>query len=202
MGPRVVLSVALLVGCVSSPPVRASTDNVRQLELKDEVSALSVMPLMFGLQAAIENHEKLVHIDIDSPGGYVSAGMRVLYAMRLAKEAGITIECRIVDDGMAASMAAIIFEVGCNSRQMAPSASLMFHEPAMGFEGGKEGDFQRAANDLADLNKRMAIQIAARLRHEDGTRWTAAEYVAWIKDRNRWVDATEAVAMGAADSVG
>jgi len=111
--------------------------------------------------------------------------------MKEARAGGMKIHCRV--DGMAASAAAVIFETSCDIREMAPDAALLFHEPGFAEVGGKEGDLRRAADSLADTNKRMAILVAPHLR------MTAAQYMAWISDRDRWVSADEALSMGASD---
>lgn len=144
-----------------------------------------------GLQDAMDAHESEVIIDIDSPGGRVDVGLALLGVMDAARKQGIILTCRV--DGMAASMAAIIFEAGCTTRTMTPTSSLLFHEPAVREAGGKEGDFRRLADTLADTNKRMAILVAPHLH------MTARQYAAWIADRDRWVSADEAKEMGAVD---
>jgi ATP-dependent protease ClpP protease subunit len=164
-----------------------------------EINVLTGLKIAEALRQAPEGSE--VALDIDSPGGSVGVGLGILDVMKDAKARGITISCRVGSGAMAASMAGIIFVVGCSTREMAPDAMLLFHEPAMGFEGGKEWEFRRAANHLADVNQRMAILVAAHLKHPDGSRWSATEYRAWIHERDRWASADEALAMGATDAV-
>lgn len=139
----------------------------------------------------MEAKEDIVIVDIDSPGGSVNVMLSIMRQMDQARKQGMTIRCRV--DGMAASAAAVIFETSCDIREMDSGASLLFHEPSLSDMGGKEGDLRRAADALADMNKRMAILVAPHLR------MTAAQYIAWVADRDRWLSADEAKAMGAAD---
>lgn len=177
--PLLALTLAL---AVSAAPEHLTLNTVVQLP--------DVLPLVIGLQAAAESHEPEVILDIDSPGGRVDIGLNLLGLMREVRQGGTVIICRVGPDAMAASMAAIIFVAGCSKREMAPTAALMFHEPALGEVSGKEGDLTRYVNSLADMGKRMAILVAPRLR------MTAARYLAWIHDRDRWVSSDEARAMG------
>lgn len=182
-----ILAFAAVAAC--TPPKLCP----RRAEL-GPVAIPQVLPLVVELQEAIKNHEPEFQIDIDSPGGSVGVGLGLLGLMKEAKKQGMVISCRVVEDGTAASMAAIVFLSGCTKRSMAPTASLLFHEPALReVDGGKEGDIRRVADLLADTNKRLAILVAPRLK------MTAASYMAWIHDRDRWVSVEEAKAMGALD---
>ncbi len=179
--------------------VTAPEAKVRHVDL-GEVSPIETIGLIIGLQAAVENHEKAITVDIDSPGGSVAVGLNILDRLHEAQKGGMKVTCRVGPNAMAASMAAIILESGCDVREMDPTASLLFHEPAMGTQG-KQGDFERAAGDLEDTCRRTAILVAPHLKHKDGSRWSATEYMAWIKGRDRWVDAVEALEIGAIDEV-
>ncbi len=139
----------------------------------------------------MEAHESAIVVDIDSPGGSVGTMLGIMETMKDARAQGMTIHCRV--DGMAASAAAVIFETSCDVREMTPTSALLFHEPAMGEISGKEWDFRKAADSLADTNKRMAILVAPHLH------MTAAQYMAWIHDRDQWLGRDEALAMGASD---
>lgn len=183
---------ALLVCSVLHTPPNVCV-SPRQLELHG-VSNTSAIALVLGLREAIELNESVVVLNIDSPGGSVTAGLGIINAMRAAQAAGVKIICRV--DGMAASMGAIILEAGCSERHMTRGSQIMFHEPALRpFDGGKEGDYQRIANDLSDTNRRIATLIAWRMG------MTADQYVAWVSGRDRWMDWAEALEKHAVDAV-
>lgn len=194
---RLIPIITLLTfGCAHAEtiaaPVPITPAPTRHLEL-GAVFMPGVAPLMSGLAEAAEQHETEVIVDIDSPGGSVRVGFGILEAMRDAHKAGVTITCRI--DGMAASMAAVIFEAGCTNRYMTRFSSLMFHEPSVSDIAGKEWELRRVADSIADVNKRIAIVVAPHLN------MTAATYANWVLDRDRWVGLDEALAMGAADGI-
>lgn len=182
----------LLVLSQACTPTSCSIKPPRHLEL-GPVTLPDVLPLAEELQEAIDHKEPEVIIDIDSPGGSVGTGLALLGMMGAARKQGMVITCRV--DGMAASMAAVILEVGCTTRSMTPDSALLFHEPAISEVGGKESDFRRIADMLADMNKRIAVLVAPHLKG-----WTAARYMAWISGRDRWVSVDEAKEMGAVDA--
>lgn len=183
--------------CLAPEPAPAR--KVRHLEL-GPIRLPAVLPFALGLSDAVDSKESEVIVDIDSPGGSVDVGLSIINAMQAAHRGGMKLTCRVGDNAMAASMAAAILEAGCTTREMAPTAALLFHEPAVPEAGrGNEHDFRRLSDALADTNRRMAILIAPHLKHAGGSRWTADEYSAWIAGRDRWVDHAEAIAMGAVD---
>lgn len=144
------------------------------------------------LAKAVDDKVPEVRIVIDSPGGSVSTMFEMIDLARKGQAQGMVVKCKV--DGMAASAAGIFLQAACSEREMTRASQLMHHEPAMGGEG-KEWDFRRAADHLADTNRRIATLIAWRMG------MTADEYEAWIKDRNRWEDAAGALAKGFVDTV-
>jgi ATP-dependent protease ClpP protease subunit len=206
----VLLAALLVSGCATLQPrldaevgyVAAPARTGHRLLHLGPVRPLDSLGLVVGLQEVIEAGTPRVTIDIDSPGGSVVLGLQIMDLMRDAQANGTTITCRVGNNAMAASMAAVILVAACDRRLMSPTAQLMFHEPALRGEfAGKEHDFRRVADSIADTNQRMAILVASHMVRADGTRWTAAEYRAWINDRDRWVDAAEALEMGAVDKL-
>ena len=163
---------------------------IRHIEL-GPIGFIETIKFRAELEAAAEAKEPSIVVDIDSPGGSVGTMLRIMGQMKAARAGGMKIHCRV--DGMAASAAAVIFETSCDVREMTSDSALLFHEPSISEAGGKEGDLRRTADSLADTNKRMAILVAPRLH------MTAAQYMAWIADRDRWLSADEALAMGASD---
>jgi ATP-dependent Clp protease protease subunit len=80
---------------------------------------------------------------IDSPGGEISAGLKIIDAMQASKRPIYT-----VDIGLAASMAGWIESYGVK-RYMLPRASLMYHNGS----GGVLGDFVRDRSELEYYEK-------------------------------------------------
>lgn len=198
--PRLpVLALLALAACAAAPKsVRsgeycqlAPPPEVRYLRL-GEIGAFESLEFIAELTASVEAKVPEVRVTIDSPGGSVSTMFEIIDLMRKGRAQGMVVECKV--DGLAASAAAIFLQAACSERAMTRASQLMFHEPAMGGEG-KEWDFRRAADHLADTNRRVATLIAWRMG------MTADEYEAWIKDRNRWEDAAGALAKGFVDTV-
>jgi ATP-dependent protease ClpP protease subunit len=195
------LLLSLVVGCT---PARANLVPDGPPALAPRVLRLTgpIMPspeigaLVEDLETAVNARVPEVTVEIDSPGGSVGIGFALIDLFREARRTGVVVHCRVVPDGMAASMAAVFLESpACSTRAMAPTSALMFHGVSVGDVGGKEDDLRRLADILADVNKRVAIVVAPRLG------MTAAAYLAWITDRDRWVSADEALAMGGVDAV-
>lgn len=132
-----------------------------------------------------------VHFRIDSPGGSVRIGLAFIERMREAQANGTVIACTI--DGMAASMAAVIFE-RCDVRMMKRDAALMFHTVSIGGAEGNQWEMERLAKMMAGLNRRLAILAAAKMKI------SLAEYEARVRDNDWWLGWEEAVTVGAADS--
>lgn len=173
--------------CVLAAPPLETTAIVGEFNREGLVGAATA------LVEATERGGGTVHLVIDSPGGRVDFMFAMIDLARDAQKAGVKVECTV--DGMAASAAVIFLEAGCSTRSMTRGSQLMYHQAARGGGGGKSGDFRRAAEELEDLDQRVATLIAWRMG------MTAKQYIAWISDRNRWVDAAEALERGFVDSV-
>jgi ATP-dependent protease ClpP protease subunit len=147
------------------------------------------------LEAARKAGATAVVVDIDSPGGSVTAGLDLVETFNAARDAGVTVECRVGPRAMAASMAAAFLETACDVRIMSPTASLLFHEVRISGADGTEHDLRHLADAMADVNQRLAVMIAPRLK------MSAKDYCAWVMGRDRWLDAVEATERNAIDVV-
>jgi ATP-dependent protease ClpP protease subunit len=128
---------------------------------------------------------------INSPGGEVFSGLRIIRALRASP---VPVICEVQD--MAASMAAVILQSqGCQTRVVAKHSILMFHETSVSFGGTfREGDSQALADMLRVINRAIATIPAARLG------LTVDEYLARTTGgREIWIAGIDAVAAGAAD---
>ncbi len=144
------------------------------------------------LEKALASDQDTVVVNINSPGGYVSELYRLEELTNAYRAKGGHVVCRVT--GMAASAAAVYFESVCDERIMTKGSSLMFHEIADEVSG-KGSDIQKKADEIYDEEMRQASIYAYKLG------MTAEEYIAWIRARNRWLDASLALKMGATDSV-
>lgn len=126
---------------------------------------------------------------IDSPGGSVFAGFRIVKAMEKLTEHTPVI---CVVDGMAASMALYVFQA-CSVRAMTSRSLLMGHQPSTAVQGQSES-FAQTAVLLAKLNYAMAAFIVAR------TNISIADYLAKIADgRELWMTSADASHFGFTD---
>lgn len=147
------------------------------------------------LGRALENNYPEIIIDIDSPGGSVALGFDVINVMRAAERNGTVVVCRVEDGGIAASMAAVILE-GCSIRLMGRQSQLLFHTVSMSGASGNAWDFARLAREMESYNDRMAAFVVGRLNI------SIEEYKKQVADRDWWLGAEQAIAIGAVDGIG
>lgn len=168
------------------------------LVLSGEVSTASVAPLARFLHDAGARKTPDVTLFIDSPGGENRAGNVLIAAMLEARAAGVRITC-VVDN--AASMAAIIFEAGCDVRKLRLDGYLLFHETAYAelATGGGIRLTNTVLRLLADGLARVDAATAARIAPRMGM--TPDVYLAWIAGADRTVSAPDALARGMIDEI-
>lgn len=99
------------------------------LHLSDEINDESVTPLLDGLENAPHDKGDAVVIEINSPGGEVQPGFKLVKAIEHYPGRVICIV-----DGEADSMASYLF-MSCDQRVMTKRSLLMIHQPAMGIQG-------------------------------------------------------------------
>ena len=125
---------------------------------------------------------------ISSPGGEVTAGLAIYDAMR-----DVSCPVQTVCEGMAASMAAVLFTAG-NWRVMMPHAELKIHDPLIQNTGGSAMAIQRSAERIMYL-RRQTSQIMA-----DHTGKTLEE-IYQLTQSDYYMSADEAIKLGFADVV-
>ena len=94
-----------------------------------------------------------IHLRINSPGGEVYHGAAIVNAIRKCKA-----EIHTWNDGLAASMAALIWAAG-KERHMAKNAMLMFHSGLWVCVGNPK-DMRDAADTLDKMNEAMIAGMA------------------------------------------
>lgn len=135
-----------------------------------------------------ENPLERIVMRISSGGGEVSAGLAIYDAMR---EVSCPIET--VCEGMAASMAAVLFCAG-TCRTMMPNAQLMIHDPILPRTGGNAMAIQTTADRIMELRMKMAQILATHTGK-------SLESILNMTCRDYYMSATEAVKCGFADRV-
>jgi ATP-dependent protease ClpP protease subunit len=128
-----------------------------------------------------------IKIMINSPGGSVGTGLDMIRAM---KSAGKPTVCTV--DGLAASMAFVIFEQ-CDVRKMTEASLLMGHTVSVGVQG-QDRDLENVSRLLKALNRVLAHLITEKMSI------TVDEYEAYVANGGElWLDIDTAKGMGAID---
>src|SRR3954451_17381040 len=118
----------------------------------DNVANLIIAQLLF---LAREDPEKDIMMYINSPGGYVNAGLAIYDTMQL-----ITPDVSTTCVGMAASMGAVLLTGGAkNKRYSLPNSTIMIHQAAGGFEG-TAADIEIRAREILRLQQRIKEILA------------------------------------------
>jgi ATP-dependent Clp protease protease subunit len=95
----------------------------------DDIVSNTVIAQLLFLQT--EDHEKDIHIYINSPGGIVSSGLAIYDTMQYIKP-DIATYCI----GQAASMGALLLNAGTKGKRFVlPNSRIMIHQPMGGFHG-------------------------------------------------------------------
>ena len=155
-------------------------------EIEETMAAIIVAELLF---LDSEDHEKPIHMYIQSPGGACTAGFSIIDTMNLIA-APVYTYCV----GMCASMGAMIFSQGdIGHRYMLSNAECMIHQP-LGGAKGQCTDIQIAAQNIQKTKDRLYRMLA------DASGKTYEE-IQKDCERDFWMNAEETVSYGLADSI-
>jgi ATP-dependent Clp protease protease subunit len=152
----------------------------------DTMAALACAQLLF-LES--ENPKKEISLYINSPGGYVTAGMAIYDTMQFIRPPVSTL-CV----GQAASMGSLLLTAGHKgARYATPNARIMVHQPSGGFSG-QASDIERHARDILKMKRRL---------NEIYEKHTGRTYdeVERALDRDNFMSAEEARDWGLIDQV-
>ena len=154
--------------------------------IDDTVASLIIAQLLF-LEA--ENTDKDIFLYINSPGGYVSAGLGIFDTMNYIKPNVATI-CM----GAASSMAAVLLAGGTPGKRSAlPNSRVMIHQPLGGAEG-QASDIKIQADEILRLRQRLNSILAK------STKQTIKK-IEKDTDRNFFMSAEEAKEYGIIDTI-
>ena len=154
--------------------------------IDDTVASLIIAQLLF-LEA--ENSDKDIFLYINSPGGYVSAGLGIFDTMNYIKPNVATI-CM----GAASSMAAVLLAGGSPGKRSAlPNSRVMIHQPLGGAEG-QASDIKIQADEILRLRQRLNSILSK------STKQTIKK-IEKDTDRNFFMSAGEAKAYGIIDTI-
>lgn len=155
-------------------------------EINDELAA-SVTAQLLLLDSVSPGKD--IQIYINSPGGSVTAGMAIYDVIRILKSDVCTISC-----GLCASMGAFLLASGTKGKRYAlANSEIMLHQ-VLGTASGQASDVEIAAKNLIKIRDRTTTLLS----EFTGMRF---EEVEKICDRDYWLTADEALAVGVVDKV-
>jgi len=157
-------------------------------QIDDDMANLVIAQLLF---LSNEDTEADIHIYINSPGGAVSAGLAVFDTMRFIRPPVATY-CV----GMAASMAALLLVGGTKGKRfILPNSRVLIHQPLIhGVLTGPATELDIEAREIIRLRKRI-YEILSQSTGQ------TVEQIERDCDRNKWLEATQAVEYGCVDQI-
>jgi len=132
-----------------------------------------------------------ISVYINSPGGYISAGMAMFDTMQHVKN-----DIATINVGMAASFGAVLLVGGTKGKRYALShAETMIHQPLIsGGVGGQASDIEITAKQIVKSRDILADIFAKRTGKKK-------EQVMTDMDRDKWLDSKEALEYGIIDKI-
>jgi ATP-dependent Clp protease protease subunit len=157
-------------------------------DIDDDMANLVVAQLLF---LSNEDPDSDISMYINSPGGSISAGMAIYDTMQFVRP---TVATTCV--GMAASMAAVLLSGGAHGKRfILPNGRVLIHQPLIrGVLTGPATELDIEAREIIRLRKRL-YEI---LGHDTGQDVQTIERDC---DRNKWLDAQEAIVYGCVDKI-
>jgi ATP-dependent Clp protease protease subunit len=157
-------------------------------QIDDDMANLVIAQLLF---LSNENPDAEIHIYVNSPGGGVSAGLAVFDTMRFIRPPVATY-CV----GMAASMAAVLLVGGTKGKRfILPNSRVLIHQPLIrGVLTGPATELDIEAREIIRLRKRIYEILS------QGT-GQSVEQIERDCDRNKWLEAAQAVEYGCVDQI-
>ncbi len=156
--------------------------------IDDEVANVIIAQMLF---LSNEDRKAEIHFYINSPGGSVSAGLAVYDTMRFLR-CDVATYCI----GMAASMGAVLLAGGTKGRRsLLPNSRMLLHQPLIsGTLQGAATDLSIEAHEIIRLRQTLYEIIATNTGRDTAT-------IEKDCDRNKWLDAGEALEYGLADKI-
>lgn len=172
-----------------SIPIQDVLFDNRVVELTEEVSDEAVNSLCRQLRL-LDNMDNTSEIKmyINSPGGSVQAGLALIDTIHQ-----LSCPVHMIVQGMAASMAAVIFACG-SRREMLPSSMIMIHDPSIQETGGTALQLEAVSKKLMQTRKTIAGLLAETTGH-------TVDEIYDLTKTDTYMTAEEAVAFGIADGI-
>ena len=154
--------------------------------IDDNVASLIIAQLLF-LEA--ENQEKDIFLYINSPGGYITAGLGIYDTIHYIKPDVVTI-CM----GQASSMGALLLAGGAPGKRSAlPHSRIMIHQPLGGAEG-QASDIIIQADEIARLRSSINKILSKATKQ-------TIKRIEKDTDRNNFMSPKEAKKYGIIDNI-
>lgn len=154
--------------------------------IDDDVANIIQAQLLF-LES--QDAERDIQIYLNSPGGYVHAGLGIYDTMQYIQP-----DVSTICTGMAASMAAVLLCAGAEGKRFAlPHSRVMIHQPLGGAQG-QASDIEIEAKEIQKLKKELYEIISKHSGKDYEQVWKDC-------DRNYWMVASEAKEYGMIDEV-
>ena len=154
--------------------------------IDDNVASLIIAQLLF-LEA--ENQEKDIFLYINSPGGYITAGLGIYDTIHYIKPDVATI-CM----GQASSMGALLLAGGAPGKRSAlPHSRIMIHQPLGGAEG-QASDIIIQADEIARLRSSINKILSKATKQ-------TTKRIEKDTDRNNFMSPKEAKKYGIIDNI-
>jgi ATP-dependent Clp protease protease subunit len=155
-------------------------------QIEEQMANLVVAQLLF-LES--ENPDKDIAMYINSPGGYVTAGLAIYDTMQFIRP-----QVSTMCVGHAASMGAVLLAGGAKGKRYSlPNSRIMIHQPLGGFQG-QAADMEIHAREMLETRDRLNKILA----HHTGQ---TVERVKQDTDRDNFMGGRDAVAYGLIDQV-
>jgi ATP-dependent Clp protease protease subunit len=136
-----------------------------------------------------EDPEKDITIYINSPGGYVSAGLAIYDTMQFIKP-----DVNTICIGQAASMGAVLLAAGTKGKRFAlPHSRVMIHQP-LGGASGQAADIAIQAKEIIRIKDTLSELLSKHTGKRKNT-------IRNDTDRNNHMDAKEALKYGIVDEI-
>jgi len=157
-------------------------------EISDEIANLVIAQLLF---LSNEDSHADIAMYLNSPGGSISAGLAIYDTMQFVR-CEVTTYCV----GMAASMGAVLLAAGTkNKRFTLPNGRVLIHQPLIrGVLTGPATELDIEAREIIRLRKRLYAILAKHTGQSE-------EQIERDCDRNKWLEAAEAVEYGCVDGI-
>ncbi|MBS0634626.1 MAG: ATP-dependent Clp protease proteolytic subunit [Verrucomicrobia bacterium] len=154
--------------------------------IDDHIANVVVAQLLF---LKMEDPKKDIHLYLNSPGGYLTAGLAIYDTMQYL---GCNVNTYCI--GQVASMGAVLFSAGTKGRRyVLPNARVMLHQPSGGM-GGTAADMAIQAKEIIFQRQRLN-EILSRNCNQP------IEKIRDDSERDFFLTAEEAVTYGIADEV-